>query len=117
MHKTIVDADRQKLSLNLRELFWYRDLFLILAYRDFRVRYAQTFLGLLWAFLQPAATLLIFTVVFGKAVKVNTGGVPYPLFAVCGMAAWTYFAFVLNQSGNSIIGGLICWESRNRKPQ
>lgn len=104
MHKTVVDADRQKLSLNLRELFHYRDLFLILAYRDLRVRYAQTFLGFLWAFLQPAATLLIFTVVFGKAVKVDTGGVPYPLFAICGMAAWTYFAFVLNQSGNSIIG-------------
>jgi lipopolysaccharide transport system permease protein len=104
MHRTIVDADKQKLRLNLRELFNYRDLFLILAYRDLRVRYAQTFLGFFWAFLQPAATLLIFTVVFGKAVKVDTGGVPYPLFAITGMAAWTYFAFVLNQSGNSIIG-------------
>ena len=104
MNRTIVDADKQKLNLNLRELFNYRDLFLILAYRDLRVRYAQTFLGFFWAFLQPAATLLIFTVVFGKAVKVDTGGVPYPLFAITGMTAWTYFAFVLNQSGNSIIG-------------
>ena len=104
MHKTVVDADRQKLSLNLRELFQYRDLFLILAYRDLRVRYAQTFLGFFWAFLQPAATLLIFTVVFGKAVKVDTGEIPYPLFAIAGMTAWTYFAFVMNQAGNSIIG-------------
>ena len=104
MHKTVVDAEKQKLSLNLRELFQYRDLFVILAYRDLRVRYAQTFLGFFWAFLQPAATLLIFTVVFGKAVKVDTGGVPYPLFAIAGMTAWTYFAFVMNQSGNSIIG-------------
>jgi lipopolysaccharide transport system permease protein len=104
MHKTVVDADRQKLSLNLRELMNYQDLFLVLAYRDLRVRYAQTFLGLFWAFLQPAATLLIFTVVFGKAVQVDTGGIPYPLFAICGMAAWSYFSFVLNQSGNSIIG-------------
>ena len=104
MHRTIVDTDKQKLRMDLRELFNYRDLFLILAYRDLRVRYAQTFLGFFWAFLQPAATLLIFTVVFGKAVKVDTGGVPYPLFAITGMAAWTYFAFVLNQSGNSIIG-------------
>lgn len=104
MHKTVVDADKRKLSLNLRELVDYQDLFLVLAYRDLRVRYSQTFLGLFWAFLQPAATLLIFTVVFGKAVKVETGGVPYPLFAVCGMAAWNYFAFVLNQSGNSVIG-------------
>ncbi|WP_017731992.1 ABC transporter permease [Nafulsella turpanensis] len=104
MHRTIVDADKQKLNLNLRELFNYRDLFLILAYRDLKVRYAQTFLGFFWAFLQPAATLLIFTVVFGRAIQVDTDGVPYPLFAITGMTAWTYFAFVLNQSGNSVIG-------------
>ncbi len=102
--KTIIDASKSKLSLNIREIIQYKDLFLILAYRDLRVRYAQTFLGLFWAFIQPAATLLIFTVVFGRAIKVDTGGIPYPLFAVCGMAAWAYFAFVLNQSGNSIIG-------------
>lgn len=75
-----------------------------MAYRDLRIRYAQTALGLLWAFIQPAATLLIFTVVFGRAVKVDTGPIPYPVFAIAGMTAWTYFAFVLNQSGNSIIG-------------
>ena len=102
--RIIVDATKRGFSLNLKELLEYRDLFLILAYRDFRVRYAQTFLGLTWAFLQPAATLLIFTVVFGRAVKVDTGGVPYPVFAITGMAAWTYFSFVLNQSGNSILG-------------
>ena len=76
---------------------------MILAYRDLRVRYAQTFLGLLWAVIQPLATLIIFTIVFGRAIRVDTGNVPYPLFAVCGMAAWSYFSFVLAQSGNSII--------------
>jgi lipopolysaccharide transport system permease protein len=103
MSKIVVDADKSRFSLGLRQLIEYRDLFLILAYRDLRVRYAQTFLGFFWAFIQPAATLLIFTVVFGKAVKVDTGDIPYPLFAIVGMSAWTYFAFVLNQSGNSII--------------
>jgi lipopolysaccharide transport system permease protein len=103
-HRIVVDASKSRFSLNLRELLDYKDLFLILAYRDLRVRYAQTFLGLVWAFIQPAATLLIFTVVFGRAVKVDTGGIPYPVFAISGMTAWTYFAFVLNQSGNSIIG-------------
>jgi len=53
--------------------------------------------------IQPLATLIIFTLVFGKAIKVETGSIPYPLFAVCGMAAWSYFSFVLGQSGNSII--------------
>ncbi len=102
--RIVVDASKSRFSINLKELFDYKDLFLILAYRDLRVRYAQTFLGLAWAFVQPAATLLIFTVVFGRAVKVDTGGIPYPVFAISGMTAWTYFAFVLNQSGNSIIG-------------
>jgi lipopolysaccharide transport system permease protein len=102
--RIVVDANKRGFSLNLKELLEYRDLFMILAYRDLRVRYAQTFLGLAWAFLQPAATLLIFTVVFGRAVKVDTGGIPYPVFAITGMTAWSYFSFVLNQSGNSIIG-------------
>lgn len=104
MNKIIVDANKGRFSLNLKELFAYRDLFLVLAYRDLRIRYAQTFLGLVWVFLQPIITLLIFTLVFGRFVKVDTGGVPYPVFALCGMSAWTYFSFVMNQSGNSIIG-------------
>ena len=104
MGKIIVDANKRSFSLNLKELFSYRDLFAILAYRDLRVRYAQTFLGLSWAVVQPLITLIIFTLVFGRFVKVDTGDIPYPVFALTGMVAWTYFAFVMNQSGNSIIG-------------
>ena len=104
MARIVVDANKSTFSLNLKELFSYRDLFLILAYRDLRVRYSQTFLGLTWAVLQPLFTLGIFTLVFGRFVKVDTGDVPYPVFALCGMVAWTYFSFVMNQSGNSIIG-------------
>ncbi|MBL3654975.1 ABC transporter permease [Fulvivirga sediminis] len=103
MHKLVVDANKKGLRLNLKELFQYKDLFLILAYRDLRVRYAQTALGLVWVFIQPLATLLIFIMVFGRAIKVDTGDVPYPLFAISGMAAWSYFAFVLAQAGDSII--------------
>ena len=102
--RTVVDSTQKGLSLGIRELIRYKDLFLILAYRDFRVRYAQTYLGFVWAFIQPALTLLIFTLVFGKAAKVDTGDIPYPVFAIVGMSAWTYFAFVMSQSGNSIVG-------------
>jgi len=98
------DSRKKGIGIDFKELFDYRDLFVILAYRDLRVRYAQTFLGLFWAFLQPAATLLIFILIFGKAVKVDTGEIPYPLFALTGMSAWAYFSFVLSQSGQSIIG-------------
>jgi lipopolysaccharide transport system permease protein len=104
MSKIIVDAKKSSFSLNLKELFDYRDLFLILSYRDLRVRYAQTFLGLTWAFIQPVFTVLIFTLVFGRLIKVETLGIPYPVFALSGMVAWTYFSFVMNQAGNSVIG-------------
>lgn len=102
--KTIVDASKKGIRLEFKELIRYKDLFLILAYRDFRVRYAQTYLGFIWAFLQPLATLTIFTLVFGKAAKIDTGDIPYPVFAIAGMSAWTYFSFVMSQAGNSIIG-------------
>ncbi|MCP4521850.1 MAG: ABC transporter permease [Cytophagales bacterium] len=104
MGKIVVDANKSKLSLGLRELFQYKDLFITLAYRDLRVRYAQTILGFIWAFVQPLSSLLIFTFVFNKVIKVDTGDAPYQIFAMSGMISWTYFAFVLNQSGNSIIG-------------
>ncbi|MDT8412160.1 MAG: ABC transporter permease [Vicingaceae bacterium] len=103
-YTTKVDASDNALALNLKELFRYKDLFWVLAYRDLRVRYAQTFLGLLWALIQPLTTLIIVSVVFGRFVKVETGGVPYPVFAVIGISLWTYFSFVLSQSGGSVIG-------------
>jgi lipopolysaccharide transport system permease protein len=103
MSKIIIEAGKNNWRLGLRELVQYRDLFFVLAYRDFRVRYAQTFLGFAWAIIQPLITLLIFVLVFGKALNIETENIPYPLFAVSGMAGWTFFSFVLNNSGNSII--------------
>ncbi len=104
MGRIIIDANKKGLKLNLRELYNYRDLFWILAWRDLRVRYAQTFLGFTWALLQPLATLVILFVIFGKALNVDTGGIPYPVFALAGLSMWTYFSFVLSQSGQSVIG-------------
>lgn len=104
MSKTIIDANKSPLSLNLGELFQYKDLFYTLAYRDFKVRYAQTFLGLAWGFIQPVLTLAVFALLFGSGLQVDTQGIPYILFASCGLAAWTYFATVMSQAGNSIIG-------------
>ena len=104
MSKTIIDANKSILSLDLKELFHYKDLFYTLAYRDFKVRYAQTFLGLAWGFIQPVLTLLVFGLLFGKGLEIDTQGVPYVLFAACGLAGWTYFSSVMGQAGNSIIG-------------
>lgn len=93
----------KKNTLYFREILNYKDLFYSLAWREFRVRYAQTFLGLIWALIQPLVTLAIFIVVFGKAIKVDTGNIPYPVYALVGLTAWTYFSFVVNTSGRSIV--------------
>ena len=95
----VVDADKRSRLLNLKELLHYRDLFYILAYRDLRVRYAQTFLGLPWAVLQPLATLTIFTIVFGRAVKVDTGGVPLPTVCYHGNGSLDVFRFCNERIG------------------
>ena len=87
---------------DFRELYQYRDLFLMLTWRDFRVRYAQTTIGLLWALIQPLLTLAILTLVFGNFIQVKTN-VPHVLFTMTGMAIWTYFAYVIANSGASII--------------
>ena len=104
MSQIVIDANKSAFALNIKELFEYRELLWMLAYRDIRVRYAQTVLGVVWAFLQPALTLLIFTLVFGKVVKVDTGSIPYPLYALAGMSVWSYFSNVMSQAGNSVIG-------------
>lgn len=103
MPKTIIKP-RQQFSLrSFKEILHYRDLLLTLAYRDFRVRYAQTLLGFLWAFIQPLFTLGIFYLIFSQAIQIDTGNVPYLVFALTGLSAWSYFAFVMSQSGGSII--------------
>lgn len=101
--QTVISEATSKQLVNFRELFRYKDLLRTLSYREYRVRYAQTFLGFTWAFLQPLATLLIFTLIFGKAIKIDTGNVPYPVFALSGMVAWTYFSFVVSQAGRVLI--------------
>lgn len=102
MSKLIIDANKKSIIPNIKELVRYKDLFVTLSWRDFKVRYAQTTIGLLWALLQPVVTIAILSIVFGRFVGVETE-VPYLLYNVSGMAIWTYFSYVLSNSGNSII--------------
>lgn len=103
MKKEIITSESPDLPSRLREIIEYRDLFFALAYKDFMIKYAQTYLGLVWAILQPLATIIIFTFVFGKIIGTDTQGVPYPLFLSIGMCSWNYFSVVMQQSGASII--------------
>ncbi|MEO8576299.1 MAG: ABC transporter permease [Gemmatimonadales bacterium] len=90
-------------ALNLRELWTYRDLLMILAGRDVKLRYKQTGLGITWVVLQPLVAALIFTVMFGRFAKLPSDGHPYLLFVFSGVVVWNYFAAVLQRAGNSLI--------------
>jgi lipopolysaccharide transport system permease protein len=100
--KIIIDANERRIFPDFKELIRYKDLFITLTWRDFRVRYAQTTIGLLWALLQPLVTLLILSLVFGKFVGIKTD-VPYLLYVTSGISLWTYFSFVMSNAGSSII--------------
>lgn len=93
-------------ALNLREVWAYRELLYFLTWRDVKVRYKQTFLGVAWAIIQPVFTMVIFTLFFGQlaGLQSRTGGIPYPLFAYAGLLPWTFFSNSLTASGNSLVG-------------
>ena len=90
-------------ALNLRELWTYRDLLMILAGRDVRLRYKQTALGVTWVVLQPLVAALIFAVMFGRFARLPSDGHPYVVFVFSGVVIWNYFASVLQRAGNSLI--------------
>jgi len=101
-NKTIIDASSSKYFPDLKEVFRYKDLFRTLSWRDFRVRYAQTTIGFLWALIQPIVMLVLLTLIFSSAIGIETD-VPHVLFTATGLGLWMYFAFVLANSGSSII--------------
>jgi lipopolysaccharide transport system permease protein len=89
--------------INLKELLDYFDLLFFLVWRDIRVQYAQTVLGFLWAIIQPAVQIILFTVVFGSIAKISTDGIPYVLFTSIGTIPWNYISTAMVASGNSLV--------------
>jgi lipopolysaccharide transport system permease protein len=90
-------------QLRLREAWAYRELLYFFVWRDVKVRYKQTVLGAAWAVLQPLATMVLFSIVFGRLVGVPSDGVPYPLFAFAGLVMWTFFATALGNAAGSVV--------------
>jgi lipopolysaccharide transport system permease protein len=90
-------------ALRLLELLRYRELIYFMIWRDVKVRYKQTALGVLWAILQPIMTMVVFTIFFGKVGKVPTNGIPYPIFSFTGLLPWGLFTKALGDAGRSII--------------
>lgn len=86
-----------------RELWTYRELFYFFTWRDVKVKYKETILGILWVVIQPLLTVLIFTLFVGHALNVPSEGLPYPVFVFSGLLLWTMFASSVNSAGNSMI--------------
>jgi len=89
---------------NLGDLWSYRELLYFLIWRDVKVRYKQTALGVAWAIIQPLFTMLIFSLFFGRLAGVPSDNIPYPVFAYAGLLPWTFFANAVSNSGNSLVG-------------
>jgi homopolymeric O-antigen transport system permease protein len=90
-------------SLNLAELVEYRELLYFLVWRDIKVRYKQTALGVLWALLQPLFMMLVFTLFFGRLGKLPSDGLPYSVFTLCALLPWQLFSHALTESSNSLV--------------
>lgn len=100
----VIEPGRQELNY-WRDLWRYRELFYVLAWRDVAVRYKQTVIGAAWAVIRPFLTMVVFTVVFGRIAKLpSDGSAPYPLMVFAGMLPWTFFSTGLSEASASLIG-------------
>jgi lipopolysaccharide transport system permease protein len=90
-------------AVDLVEFWRYRELLWFLAWRDVKLRYKQTALGVAWAVIQPLFTMIFFSLFFGKLAKVPSGGVPYPLLTLVALLPWQLFLYALTQSSNSLV--------------
>jgi len=102
---TVLSADRNWALFDLKELRRYRDLFYFLVWRDIKVLYAQTVLGFSWAILNPAIQIVVFSVIFGRVARLDTGGVPYVLFSTVAIIPWTYMSDAMTAASQSLVSG------------
>ena len=100
----IIEPHRGLFHLDLRGIWQYRELLYFLVWRDLKVRYKQTVIGIGWAVLQPVVTMIIFTIIFGGLVKMPSDGLPYPLFFYSALLPWNYFAGALQRCVQSVVG-------------
>jgi len=98
-----IEPSKGWVSLQLKEIWNYRELLYFLIWRDVKVRYKQTALGAAWAIIQPFCTMVVFSLFFGKLANMASDGVPYPIFSYAALVPWTFFASGLAQSSNSLV--------------
>ena len=98
-----VDANKSGVSLQLNQLWRYRDLLVLFIKRDFSAQYKQTVLGPLWFLLQPVLTAVAYSIVFGLVAGISTGGYPRVIFYLSGVTCWMYFADCVNKTGSTFV--------------
>ena len=104
-HRIVIEPPKGWVSLNLREVWRYRDLLTLLVWRDFSCRYRQSILGVGWAIVRPVFSVVVFTVIFGMVAQLPSDGIPYPLFSFAAMMPWLYFSGALAGATGSVVGG------------
>jgi lipopolysaccharide transport system permease protein len=102
----LIEPMRGWVPINVRELWQYRELLVFFIWRDLKVRYKQTILGIVWVILQPVMTMIVMSVVFGKMAGIPTDGIPYPIFAYSALLPWTFFAGGLSRASGSLVGSV-----------
>lgn len=103
-HRTVIAPPKGWMSLDLGEVWAYRELLSLLVWRDVSVRYKQSVVGVGWAVIQPVLTMIIFSLIFGRFAKLPSEGIPYPVFTYCALLPWNYFARSLGDSSDSLVG-------------
>jgi lipopolysaccharide transport system permease protein len=103
-HRTVIVPPSGWQLVDVRELWRFRELLFFLVWRDVKVRYKQAVLGAAWAVLQPAMLMVVFSVFLGRLGGLSGGDIPYPLFVLTGLIAWTFFSTAVSQAGNSVVG-------------
>jgi lipopolysaccharide transport system permease protein len=99
----VIEPARRWRMLQLQELWAYRELAYALMMRDIKMKYRQTFIGVAWAVIKPVATMLVFTLVFGKIVNVSSEGYPYPVFLYAALLPWQFFSNALSGASSSVL--------------
>lgn len=98
-----IQATEGWFTINLRELWDFRELLYFLVWRDIKVRYKETAVGVAWILLQPLAMMLVFTVFFGKLARIPSGAIPYPVFVLSGLLPWQFFSRAISECAASLI--------------
>ena len=99
----VIGPETGWVPVRLGELWEYRELLYFFVWRELKIRYKQTALGVAWAVIQPFFTMIVFTLIFGRLAKVPSDGLPYPVFTFCALLPWQLFSFALTEASNSVV--------------